>query len=79
MDRPLGHAWTPAQLAIHIGMSSGFVLAEIRAKELAASQFGREWRIHEREVHRYCAAKGWPLPTSDDAPIASSTQSAPDA
>lgn len=62
VDKPTGNAWTTGQLAYHIGMSPGFVLAEIRAKEIVASQFGREFRIARAEVERYCLAKGWPLP-----------------
>lgn len=70
-------AWTTGQLAEHIGMSASFVLAEIRGKELTASQFGREYRIHADEVRRYLVAKGWPLPaTLADESSASSPPSA---
>lgn len=67
-DRPSGNAWTTAQVAYHIGMSAGFVLCEIKAGDIVASQFGREWRITRAEVCRYCEAKGWPSP---DAPSSS--------
>lgn len=61
-DRPSGPAWTTGQLAYHIGMSQGFVLGEIKAKEITASQFGREYRIAAAEVRRYLDSKGFPLP-----------------
>ncbi len=69
-DRPSGNAWTTAQVAYHIGMSPGFVLCEIKAGDIVASQFGREWRITHAEVVRYCEAKGWPAPSAPDAPAA---------
>ena len=43
-------------------MSQGFVLGEIKAKEITASQFGREYRIAAAEVRRYLDSKGFPLP-----------------
>jgi excisionase family DNA binding protein len=64
VDRPTGNAWTTGQLAYHIGMSPGFVLAEIKAREILASQFGREYRIARTEVQRYLLAKGFPLPAN---------------
>jgi excisionase family DNA binding protein len=63
-DRPTGNGWTTGQLAHHIGMSRGFVLSEIKAREIIASQFGREWRIAAAEVRRYLESKGFPLPDS---------------
>lgn len=45
-------------------MSRGFVLQEIKSHEIAASQFGREYRIAKLEVRRYLTAKGFPLPDS---------------
>ena len=63
-DTPTGPAWTTGQLAYHIGMSQGFVLGEIKAKEIIASQFGREYRIAAAEVRRYLESKGFPLPDS---------------
>jgi hypothetical protein len=35
---------------------------EIKAGEIVASQFGREYRIAAAEVRRYLEAKGFPLP-----------------
>lgn len=64
MDTPTGGAWSPGQLAFHIGMSHDFVLAEIRAGEIVASPFGRQWRIATAEVVRYLTAKRFPLPDS---------------
>lgn len=55
-DAP-GEAWTPSQLAFYIGMSVDFVTAEIRAGELPASKFGREWRIYKADVLAYLSAK----------------------
>lgn len=54
--------WSTERLAGAIGMSSDFVLGEIKAGELRASLFGRVYRIHVDEVRRYVQAKGWPPP-----------------
>ncbi len=64
IEMPSGPAWTTGQLAFHIGMSVDFVASEIRAGEIIASKFGREWRIAAVEVRRYLAAKEFPLPES---------------
>lgn len=64
VDEPTGPAWTIGQLAYQIGMSNDFVISEIRANELVASKFGREWRIAAAEVRRYLLAKQFPLPES---------------
>ena len=54
--------WTTTQLAAWIGMSADFVLREIYARELVASQFGREYRIPVAEVKRYLQVKAFPVP-----------------
>jgi excisionase family DNA binding protein len=64
VDEPMGPAWTIGQLAYQIGMSNDFVISEIRAHEIVASKFGREWRIASSEVRRYLLAKQFPLPES---------------
>lgn len=56
------NAWSTGQLAQCIGMSTDFVVGEIRAGELGASKFGREYRIAVAEVRRYLISKGFPLP-----------------
>ena len=62
--------WSTVQLAYWIGMSKDFVIGEIQAREIKATMFGVEYRIHATEVKRYLLAKGWPLPSwmpqSDD-------------
>ena len=62
--------WSTVQLAYWIGMSKDFVIGEIQAREIKATMFGVEYRIHSTEVKRYLLAKGWPLPSwmpqSDD-------------
>lgn len=58
------NAWSTGQLAQCIGMSSDFVVDEIRAGELTASKFGREYRISVAEVRRYLVSKGFPLPAA---------------
>lgn len=67
--------WSTWQLAHWTGMSTDFMLEEIRAGELTASMFGAEYRIHWTEVRRYLDAKGWPRPawmtdTADTADLA---------
>lgn len=62
IDKP-AHAWSTAQLADWIGMSSGFVLTEINAGEIKASNFGGSYRIHTTEVRRYLESKGFPTPS----------------
>lgn len=61
-DEPHGPAWTTGQLAHEIGMSADFVVSEIRAGELVASKFGREYRIAAAEIRRYLTAKQFPVP-----------------
>jgi len=63
-DPPVGNGWSTGQLAFHIGMSRKFVLEEIHAKAISASQFGREYRIPSSEVRRYCESHGFPVPES---------------
>jgi hypothetical protein len=43
-------------------MSRKFVIAEIKGCEIAASRFGREYRIASAEVRRYCEAHRFPVP-----------------
>lgn len=63
--KPRGDIWTPRQLAEVIGMSTQFVLTEIRAGELQASRFGSVWRIRSTEVARYLAEKQFPMPDAE--------------
>jgi hypothetical protein len=60
--RATDHSIPLRPLAEAIGMSADFLLKEIAAGELKASQFGREWRVPTLEACRYLDAKGWPLP-----------------
>ena len=59
--------WTTTDLARWTGMSADFALDEIRAGELHAARFGRQYRIAFTEVRRYLREKGFSLP-SDDTP-----------
>lgn len=61
-DEAHGPAWTTGQLAHEIGMSADFVVSEIRAGELVASKFGREYRIAAAEIRRYLTARRFPVP-----------------
>lgn len=61
VDQPV-NAWSTGQMAYFIGMSSGFVVSEIKAGELRASIFGGEYRIAIVEVRRYLKEKNFPLP-----------------
>ena len=47
------------------GMSTDFVLDEIRCGELRAARFGRHYRIPFPEVLRYLRAKGFMLPSGE--------------
>ena len=57
--------WATSDVAAWTGMSTDFVLDEIRSGELRAARFGRHYRIAFGEVLRYLRDKGFPLPVAD--------------
>jgi excisionase family DNA binding protein len=67
IDQPSETAWSPTQVAYYIGMSADFVRSEIRAGDIKASMFGREWRIATVEVIKYLDARQFPPPTEREA------------
>ena len=65
MPRKTNGGWSTGRLAAHIGMGYDFIRTEIELGELAASRFGREWRIAPEEVRRYCRKNKWPEPPAE--------------
>ena len=57
--------WATTDVAAWTGMSTDFVLDEIRSGELRAARFGRHYRIAFGEVLRYLRDKGFTLPVAD--------------
>ena len=57
--------WATTDVAAWTGMSTDFVLDEIRSGELRAARFGRHYRIAFPDVVRYLRAKGFLLPADE--------------
>ena len=57
--------WATTEVAAWTGMSTDFVLDEIRSGDLRAARFGRHYRIAFGEVLRYLRDKGFTLPLGD--------------
>ena len=60
--------WATTDVAAWTGMSTDFVLDEIRSGELRAARFGRHYRIAFPDVVRYLRTKGFLLPVSETPP-----------
>ena len=65
VPRATRRPWTTTEVAAWTGMSTDFVLDEIRSGELRAARFGRHYRIAFGEVLRYLREKGFTLPVAD--------------